>query len=303
MSDSTELAVADRPIEYADVRAYTIDLLRRRMGESASTPEGRERISTIVASVLQAVGDGLCSKNAADWKRLAVGDLGFAITTIAATGLSPVGAVRELYLFPQGGQLQVRVSPAGLKKLAHRSGQIVRCAVVREGDRFEYALGPNGPMLAHQPVPFGTGQFVGVYCAVYRAVDNALLHVVTMTPGDILVCRSKGRGGSVWSDFPEPMWLKSVLHRALSSGALLLEEGLTHALASVPLAGVEGDTDDLPLSDGAVVRAVSAPPAPGRLARQPAAASLPEPPPELPAEPEPTPEPVARGGGLFGGAS
>lgn len=45
---------------------------------------------------------------------------------------------------------------------------------------------------------------------------------------------------------------------------------------AAPLAGTDGDTDDLD-SDGQVIRSVPTPPAPGRLARQSVAAPLPEP--------------------------
>jgi hypothetical protein len=57
------------------------------------------------------------------------------------------------------------------------------------------------------------------------------------------------------------MAAKAVLHRGLSSGAFVFEEGIKHALAAVPLAAYEGDEDEVDL-DAPTVRQVAAPDAP-----------------------------------------
>ena len=95
------------------------------------------------------------------------------------------------------------------------------------------------------------------------------MQVTSMSLADIKVNRSKSKmkNGGPWADFFEQMAIKSVLHKALSSGAITFDEGLTHALAAVPIGGYDGDADEMDL-EAPTVRQVSAPDAPrGRPAR------------------------------------
>ena len=115
------------------------------------------------------------------------------------------------------------------------------------------------------------GEIVGVFVAVYRTSDNRLMQVVTMSLADVNVNRSKSKmkNGGPWQDFFEQMAIKSVLHRALSSGAITFDEGLTHALAAVPIGGYDGDADEMDL-EPPTVRQVTAPEAPRAFPRPPA---------------------------------
>ena len=258
-------------VSYESAKAVAVEVLGRRLGEIAKTPEGRERIAMVANAIARTVGEGLGGKSSEHWQKIGNIQLIAAAVAVHETGLSPVGAVKELYVFPEGGVLQVRLSPAGLVKLAGRAGQIVRPAVVRDGDLFDYEIGAEGPRLRHRPVAFSSTPIVGAYVAVYRAVDNALLRVVTMSLADINVCKSKSkmRSGGPWQDFFEQMAIKSVLHRALSSGAITFDDGLTHALAAVPIGGYDGDADEMDL-EPPTVRQVTAPEAPRAFPRPPA---------------------------------
>jgi hypothetical protein len=109
----------------------------------------------------------------------------------------------------------------------------------------------------------GMTGLASIWVEAERAADNALLRVVTMSPADIAVCKSKSKmkEKGPWKDFFEQMAIKSVLHRALSSGAITFDEGLTHALAATPLGAYDGDADEMDL-DAPTVRQVAAPDAP-----------------------------------------
>ena len=150
-------------VTYESAKAVAVEAIGRRLGEIAKTAEGRDRVGMVANAIARTVGEGLGSKNADDWRQITNIQMIAAAVTVYETGLSPVGAVKELYLFPQGGILQVRLSPAGLVKLAGRAGQIVRPAVVRAGDYFVNELGAAGPILIHRPGPWNAAPVVCVY--------------------------------------------------------------------------------------------------------------------------------------------
>jgi len=258
-------------VTYESAKAVAVEAIGRRLGESAKTAEGRDRVGMVANAIARTVGEGLGSKNADDWRQITNIQMIAAAVTVYETGLSPVGAVKELYLFPQGGILQVRLSPAGLVKLAGRAGQIVRPDVVRAGDYFVNELGADGPVLIHRPVPWSEAPIVGVYVAVYRAADNALLRVITLNRAEIAVRRSKSKmkDKGPWVDFEKEMIIKSGLHAATSSGAIVFEQGITHTLAATPLGAYDGDVDEMDL-EPPTVRQVSAPDAPRAFQRPPA---------------------------------
>lgn len=257
--------IAAARMSYDGARAFASQVAKDRLGALIDTPEGRSKAAIAVNAIAEAVAMGLNSPQSNAWQQLTCGALRNAVANILDTGLSPVGAVKELYIFPEGGRLSVRVSPAGLRKLAARCGQNVVALPVRRGERFAAHVDGAGWHLIHEVDPFGGGEIIGVYVAVYRASDGALMQVTTMGLADVNVNRSKSKmkNGGPWQDYFEQMAIKSVLHKALSSGAITFDEGLTHALAAVPVGAYDGDSDDLDL-EAPTVREVKAPAAPGR---------------------------------------
>jgi phage RecT family recombinase len=267
----TKRDIAAARMSYDGARAFASQVAIDRLGSLIETPEGRTKAAIAVNAIAEAVAMGLKGPQSGHWQELTCGALRNAVANILDTGLSPIAAAKELYVFPKDGRVTVQISPAGLYKLAARAGQIVRPGVVRSGDDFAYEIGNNGPALRHRPVAFSEAPIVGVYVAVYRAADNALLRVVTMSPADIAVCKSKSKmkNGGPWVDFFEQMAIKSGLRKAMSSGAITFDEGLTHALAAVPIGGYDGDADEIDL-DAPTVRQVTAPDAPRAFQRPPA---------------------------------
>jgi recombinational DNA repair protein RecT len=259
----TKRDIAAARMSYDGARAFASQVAIDRLGSLIETPEGRTKAAIAVNAIAEAVAMGLKGPQSQHWQELTCGALRNAVANILDTGLSPVGATKELYVFPEGGRLTVRVSPAGLRKLAARCGQNVVAMPVRKGEPYGVRVDNDGWRLTHEPDLFGDGEIVGVYVAVYRATDGALMQVTSMSLADIKVNRSKSKmkNGGPWADFFEQMAIKSVLHKALSSGAITFDEGLTHALAAVPIGGYDGDADEADF-EAPTVRQVTAPDAP-----------------------------------------
>lgn len=213
--------------------------------EAANTPDGRAKVKAarlMIASVVAGVQATGKQVEVDAWSSLNPSSIARATLSLIALNLSPTAAVKEAYLFPQGGELQVRVSPAGLVKLAARSGQIVRLGVVREGDEFDTYTDGEGLHFHHRPVYTGTGErserrMIGAYCTV--RYQGKLAAVTFLDAAQIKARRQAAKQDYVWSKWPEEMAKKSALHRALAESTIIFEEGMTHALAAN-----EHDRDD-----------------------------------------------------------
>ena len=213
--------------------------------EAAATPDGRAKIKAARLMIATAVATVVSTGKPADvdaWRNLSNSSIARATLSLIALNLSPTAAVKEAYLFPQGGELQVRVSPAGLVKLAARSGQIVRLGVVREGDEVDTYTDGEGLHFHHRPVYAGTGErserrMLGAYCTV--RYQGKLASVTFLDAAQIKARRQAAKQDYVWSKWPEEMAKKSALHRALAESTIIFEEGMTHALAAN-----EHDRDD-----------------------------------------------------------
>lgn len=230
--------------------------------EAANTPDGRAKVKAARLMIATVVSSVMSTGKQADieaWRALSDASIARATLALIALNLSPTAAVKEAYLFPQGGELQVRVSPAGLIKLAARSGQIVRVGVVREGDDFEHYVGNDGPHFFHRPNYAGTPErskraMIGAYCTV--TYKDRLASVTFLDAAQIEARRKAAKQDYVWSKWPEEMAKKSVLHRALAESAIIFEEGMTHALAAN-----EHDRDDAAPSSPVVQVQAPRPPA------------------------------------------
>ena len=259
-----------------------VDMLARRLGELAKTPEGRERVArigTMMANVAaRAESAARSSKDynraISPWLELDDGEIVRATKTIVDLDLSPVGAVPELYAFPERGQLQIRVTPAGFVKLAARAGQCVSYAVIYEGDEFDFWQDGAGVHFRHRPVYAGTPArssrpLVAVAVVVRRAVDNQIVNVVILDTDEINRRRlqSKMPDSGPWAKWFIEMAKKVLLHRALAEGAIVLDLGLEHAL-SVGAGEYDREVYDV-AEEAPRARIVQPPPAPALAAPPP----------------------------------
>jgi recombinational DNA repair protein RecT len=183
-------------------------------------------VSTVSAALAQG-GSG--------WDRISPDEIGRATLAIVDLDLNPAAAVKEVYIHPERDALKVAVSPAGLAKLAARSGQIVHTDVVREGDAYISGQDETGWRFAHQYVrsasePRSMRPIVCAY-VVTRRPDGQILSVVELDAAEIEARAKASRGGKVWEKWYAEMAKKSALHRALAQGAIVIDGGLPHALA------------------------------------------------------------------------
>jgi len=232
------------------------EAIARRLGDAAKTPEGRERVSRIATMMVSTVSAAL-AQGGAGWDRVSPEEIGRATLAIVDLDLNPAAAVKEVYVYPERDALKVAVSPAGLAKLAARSGQIVHVDVVREGDAFICGQDETGWRFSHQYVRSATSPRSErpIVCAyvICRRPDGQILSVVELDAAEIEARAKASRGGKVWERWYAEMAKKSALHRALAQGAIVIDGGLSHALAAN-----EHDRDTDPVGPSPIVQ-VSAP--------------------------------------------
>ena len=232
------------------------EAIARRLGDAAKTPEGRERVSRIATMMVSTVSAAL-AQGGAGWDRISPEEIGRATLAIVDLDLNPAAAVKEVYVYPERDALKVAVSPAGLAKMAARSGQIVHVDVVREGDAFVAGQDETGWRFSHQYVrsaanPRSERPIVCAY-VITRRPDGQILSVVELDSAEIEARAKASRGGKVWEKWYAEMAKKSALHRALAQGAIIIDGGLSHALAAN-----EHDRDTDPPGPSPIVQ-VSAP--------------------------------------------
>lgn len=277
---STEIANPTDDLSFGEwVAKEGARALAARLGEMGKTPEGREKIgragtmmANIAARALFAADNN--SDKMRPWLDLPAAEWARATKTILDLDLNPVGAVAEVYAFPEKGVLQIRATPAGFVKLAARSGHVLSFAVIREGDDFDFYQDGNGIHFHHRPVFTGSPArsarpMVAVAVVIRRATDGRLLNAVILDADqiDARKAQSKMKGAGPWAKWPEEMAKKSALHRALAEGAIILDLGLEHAL-SVGAGEYDREVYDV-AEEAPRARIVQPPPAPALAAPPP----------------------------------
>jgi len=170
--------------------------------------------------------------------------LQYAITNVAAIGLSLNPAEKQAYLIPRtikaGNQFQSRIflepSYMGLCKLATDSGSIdwVHAGVVHASDDFTDNGPGNKPTHAYKAFAKDRGEIVGVYCTAKTAKGDYLTTIMAIDEINSIMERSeavknfragKSKSGGPWlSDFKEmakktvvrnafKLWPKTDMHR------------------------------------------------------------------------------------------
>ena len=99
------------------------------------------------------------------------------------------------------------------KKYSIRPIKEIFAKLVREGDLFEENIVDNEPSITFRPKPFSTAPIIGAF-AVCNFSDGGMKYE-TMSLEELNKCRSKSKASNsmAWKDFPEQMYIKTVLHR------------------------------------------------------------------------------------------
>lgn len=127
---------------------------------------------------------------------------------------------REVYIVPYKGVLTpVRDYKAEIKLAMQYSIKpitLVKSGVVHENDAYGYDEDDN---FYHKPIPFdkNRGKRIGAYCTVIYADGN---HVTTMATDDEIekvkkVSPSSNSNYSPWVNWPDSMWRKTVIKKAM----------------------------------------------------------------------------------------
>lgn len=120
------------------------------------------------------------------------------------------------HLVPFGGEIEGIADYTGLIELMYRAGAVtsVKAEIVYSNDHFEYNPGRHDRP-DHQPSWFGDrGQMIGAYAyALMR--DGSTSKVVVRSKAEIErvrdVSKSSRSAASPWKQWPDRMWLKTVI--------------------------------------------------------------------------------------------
>ena len=124
---------------------------------------------------------------------------------------------KACYLIPYGSTLNFMVDYRGAEKLCKKYSirpiKEIFAKLVREGDEFEENIVDNEPSITFRPKPFSTAPIIGAF-AVCNFSDGGMKYE-TMSLEELNKCRSKSKASNsmAWKDFPEQMYIKTVLHR------------------------------------------------------------------------------------------
>ncbi len=147
-----------------------------------------------------------------------------AAMSAATLGLVCDGYTGQAHLIPFRGQAQLVIGYKGYNTLAARSGYTVNAAVVREGDKFEFALG-TGAFIHHWPKwPSDPEAKLKGAWATAEHNDRPPIVPRPLSIADILAVRDKSPGAkrkdSPWNDYPvgfEAMACKTAMRRLARS--------------------------------------------------------------------------------------
>lgn len=255
----------DRPLPAADFRRRVEAAAAAFLAHHPKAQEAAARVSLAFAAAARAARDPSALYGAAPES------VGAAVALSALYDLMPGGPAPLVYLVPQGGQLQWRLTHRGMATLAARAGYSIRTVPVRMADR-ERVVMDLGEVLSYQPsdvsaVPAGLDDLAGVIVVVTGGGSR----VAHWVPGPTIRRRasvSASKGGP-WSAWPVAMAQGAAIREVVARGSLLLD--------------LPADTDD-----------TEAPDAPPAIAASPAPRMLPAPVslddlPDAPLEPEPVP--------------
>jgi len=136
-----------------------------------------------------------------------------AIITSAQLGLEP-GPLNQCHFIPYGNQCEFQLGYEGILELMRRSGEIKSMdgAVVYEKDEFSYEKGLN-PKLYHKPcLEENRGE---KKCAYFVAhFKDGGYYFLVMGKNQIMKAKACAKTQSVWKDWEEEMWLKTVIKKA-----------------------------------------------------------------------------------------
>ena len=124
---------------------------------------------------------------------------------------------KEAYLVPYGKTLNFMKSYTGAvklcKKYSIRPIKDIYAKLVREGDDYGVEIINNEPKITFKPKPFNNGKIQGAFAVACFTDGGIQYEEMSLEQLEKVRNCSKMKTGTVWSQWTDQMYLKSVLHR------------------------------------------------------------------------------------------
>jgi len=145
----------------------------RQMQELLGTDAGKRAAQSITMAFVDSMRT---AKKPDEWLNLSEGSIASCVATSASTELYPGGPNPTVYLVPQSGDLQWRITHRGLAVLASRAGFGLFPVPVSYEDDLEVAYGEVSRHSADPDAyPAGQDELRGVILVVRRLVDGVII--------------------------------------------------------------------------------------------------------------------------------
>ena len=192
-------------------------------------PERSEAAAARVALAFQAAASGAPKPEA--WRGLDPASIAACVGASIATDLYPGGAMAPVYLVPQGGQLQWRITHRGLCELARRDGYHLRAVPVGRADELEQSFGLVTDHRQVGPRPSKLADLAGVIVVVrHMTTRDEMAFFVDHETIDARRRSSRMSGRGPWVDWPIEMAIKTSILYLAARGTLPISTGLRDVL-------------------------------------------------------------------------
>lgn len=196
---------------------------------SGGDPERAKAAASRVALAFQAAASS--SPQPAAWGNLDPASIAACVGASITTDLYPGGAMPPVYLVPQSGQLQWRITHRGLCELARREGYHLRTVPVGRADELRESFGLVVEHLPAGPRPQRLADLAGMIVVErHRATGDEMAFFV---PADVIDQRrrkSKMSDRGPWAEWPIEMAAKTAILYLGARGSLSISTGMRAAM-------------------------------------------------------------------------
>lgn len=221
------------------------------MSKQEIATQGRQLYGVVQRSALTALGGGdeqvtaaaaarvaqaflsaqSASRDPSAWDRLSPASVSAAVGTSIATDLYPGGPMPAVYLVPQSGQLQWRITHRGLAELARRAGYDLRSVPVGVDDHLVESLGLVVEHEQRGTRPHDRTTLRGVIVVVRdRRSGDEQAHMVDVDVIEARRAKSQMSNKGPWRDWYIEMAIKTAILYLGARGTLPLSTGMRAAI-------------------------------------------------------------------------
>jgi len=236
MSD-TEIATATPQPTAVQVFAREVSrTASRQMAAAAQTPEGRTAISRVTSAFLSAIVTAKKPAALADIAQSRPESIAACVALSMQTRLYPGGPNADVYLVPQSGELQWRITHRGLCKIAARAGYSIMAVPVSIHDRVVISV---GELVEHEQDPDSAlsslSDLLGVAVVIRRLDTGAVIARPWVRRAIIEARRAKSAMGNAgpWKDWPIEMAQKSAILYCAARGTMPMESQDIDAVVAI----------------------------------------------------------------------